>query len=95
MGETAGDLAPSGGSQVAASGAAAIYKQHIKSLPAEERLELLALIARELARERAASANEARHSLMELRGLGKEIWEGIHAQEYVDKLRGAWDDQPS
>jgi hypothetical protein len=31
--------------------------------------------------------------LSELRGLGKEIWEGIDAQEYVDHLRREWDDR--
>lgn len=30
------------------------------------------------------------HELLELRGLGKEIWKGINADEYVDKLRGDW-----
>ena len=29
-----------------------------------------------------------KHSITELKGLGKEIWEGIDAQEYVDELRG-------
>jgi hypothetical protein len=32
--------------------------------------------------------------LSELRGLGKEIWEGIGAQEYVDQLRSEWDERP-
>ena len=32
-----------------------------------------------------------RHSIMELRGLGKEIWEGIDAQEYVNEERISWD----
>lgn len=34
--------------------------------------------------ERATEA----HDIRELRGLGKEIWTGIDAQEYVDGLRG-------
>jgi hypothetical protein len=28
-------------------------------------------------------------SLMELQGLGKEVWEGVDAQAYVDQERGA------
>ena len=28
------------------------------------------------------------HSILELRGLGKRIWEGVHAQQYVDRERG-------
>jgi hypothetical protein len=31
-----------------------------------------------------------RHSIVELRGLGKEIWAGIDAQEYVDQERRSW-----
>ena len=31
------------------------------------------------------------HNLTELRGLGAKTWEGIDAQEYVDKERNSWD----
>jgi hypothetical protein len=37
---------------------------------------------------------EDNHSILELEGLGAEIWEGIDAQEYVDQLRSEWDDRP-
>ncbi len=33
------------------------------------------------------SVAEPRHSVLELKGLGKEIWQGIDAQEYVDRER--------
>jgi len=29
-------------------------------------------------------------SILELQGLGKEIWRGIDAQKYVDQERAAW-----
>ena len=32
-----------------------------------------------------------RLSLMELRGLGKELWAGIDAAAYVDEERRSWD----
>lgn len=32
------------------------------------------------------------HRLSELRGLGKEIWQGMDAQEYVHSLREEWDE---
>ena len=32
-----------------------------------------------------------KHNIMEFHGLGKEIWEGIDAQEYINKLRDEWD----
>lgn len=31
-----------------------------------------------------------RRSITELRGLGKEIWQGQDAQEYVDQERDSW-----
>ncbi len=34
------------------------------------------------------------HSIMELAGLGAEIWEGIDPQEYIRQLRSEWDDRP-
>jgi hypothetical protein len=37
-----------------------------------------------------ASAEEPQHSILELKGLGKEIWSGIDAQEYVDQERHSW-----
>lgn len=30
-------------------------------------------------------------SILELRGLGKEVWRGIDAAQYVDEERRAWD----
>ena len=32
-----------------------------------------------------------KHSITELRGCGKKLWNGINAQKYVDKLREEWD----
>jgi len=32
-----------------------------------------------------------RENLMQLKGLGKHLWNGIDAQEYVRKLRNEWD----
>ena len=32
--------------------------------------------------------------LSELRGLGKEIWQGMDAQEYVNQMRDEWDERP-
>ena len=65
----------------------AIYERHIRKLPAAERLRLLALIAEELADGAEDSDGAEDGDLMELRGLGKERWAGIDAQEYVNALR--------
>jgi plasmid stability protein len=31
------------------------------------------------------------HSILDLKGLGKEYWRAIDAAEHVDKERGSWD----
>lgn len=31
-----------------------------------------------------------KRSILELRGLGKEIWHGVDAQEYVNQERDSW-----
>jgi hypothetical protein len=32
------------------------------------------------------------HSILELRGLGKEIWAGVDPDRYVDEERSSWKD---
>ncbi|HKP73247.1 MAG TPA: hypothetical protein VJT82_09950 [Pyrinomonadaceae bacterium] len=66
-----------------------LYAEQIKPLPATERLRLLALIARDL--EPETKNVRRRRSIMELHGLGKEIWEGVDAQEYLNELRQEWE----
>jgi hypothetical protein len=73
-----------------ATSAAEVYDEHVRALPAAQRLELVALIASELATERQTASEKPMHRLTELEGLGKEIWEGIDAQEYVNRLRDEW-----
>ncbi len=65
----------------------------IRALPIRERKLLINLIVETLP-ETDASAAEPQRSISELRGLGKEIWQGIDAQAYVDELRREWDQRP-
>ena len=39
-------------------------------------------------------AEKHQRNIMDLHGLGKELWEGIDAQEYVNELRKEWDHRP-
>ena len=66
-----------------------IYEQQIKPLPRAVRLQLLARIAQDLAMSDAS--DEPEHSLLDLEGLGAEIWQGIDAQQYVNEQRDEWD----
>ncbi|MCI0387995.1 MAG: hypothetical protein MOB07_04410 [Acidobacteria bacterium] len=70
-----------------------IYDQHIKSLPPAEQLRLVEIIAKEVASE-VPDESRPKRSVLELKGLGAEIWEGIDAQEYVNELRREWDHRP-
>jgi hypothetical protein len=45
--------------------------------------------------ERDDTTEQPRRSIAELHGLGKEIWEGIDAQSYVDRLRDEWERSPT
>jgi hypothetical protein len=61
--------------------------QMAESLSLEERLRLIAELAASTA---TSAASEPQHSILELRGLGQEIWQGIDAQQYVQRERASW-----
>ena len=54
----------------------------------EEQLRLVEIISGSL--KRSLGKKRVAHSIMELEGLGLEIWKGIDAQEYVRKERESW-----
>jgi hypothetical protein len=59
-----------------------------KRLNLPEQLQLLETLSR-MVRDRVTEAKP--HSIMELEGLGAEIWQGIDAQAYVDQERASWE----
>jgi hypothetical protein len=61
--------------------------RNVESLSRPEQLRLMSELTEYL---RVHAAPEPRISILELQGLGKEIWQGIDAQEYVDRERAAW-----
>ena len=69
-----------------------LYEQHIKSLSTVDQLRLVELIAHGL----AATVHDIpqSRSLLDLEGLGEEIWQGIDPQAYVTQLRKDWDQHP-
>jgi hypothetical protein len=66
--------------------------QQAKTLSVQERKELVKLLVDSLDVPEAVPRQQRR--LSELRGLGKEVWEGIAAQKYVNQLRREWDERP-
>ncbi len=71
-----------------------LYKRHIEPLLRAEQLRLLARLTRDLAKEDHAADAAGAHSLLELEGLGAEIWQEDDAQAYVHALRDAWEPRP-
>lgn len=65
------------------------YVRGINRLRPEEQLSLVEIISARL--KKTLTTRKAKHSIMELEGLGADIWEGIDAQEYVRKERESWD----
>lgn len=61
--------------------------RQILALTASEQRRLLELLTPLILRE---DSPRPVRSLLELRGLGKEIWEGMDAQEYVNRERTSW-----
>lgn len=41
--------------------------------------------------QHAGRKNGATHRITDLRGLGKEVWQGVDADEFVAKERKSWD----
>jgi hypothetical protein len=66
--------------------------EQAKTLSVQERKELVKLLVDSL--DIAEPSARRKRSILELRGLGKEIWQGIDAQEYVNHLRSEWDERP-
>jgi len=52
-----------------------------------QQLDLIAELAAAL---RQPVVVRPRHSIMELQGLGKELWQDIDAQQYVNQERNTW-----
>jgi hypothetical protein len=64
--------------------------REIPKLSFEERKALVTLLVETF----TAPDGDNVRSILELEGLGAEIWDGIDAQEYVDQLRSEWDHRP-
>ena len=59
-----------------------------KRLNLPEQLQLLETLSR-MVRDQVTEAKP--HSIMELEGLGAEIWQSVDAQAYIDQERASWE----
>lgn len=62
-------------------------RRQVESLTPDEQLRVLAELAGIV---RHQGIVKPKHSIMELEGLGKEIWHDLDAQEYVNQGRASW-----
>ena len=69
-----------------------LYQRYIEPIPVAEQLQLIALVTKKLATQ-SKYIEDNKRSLLELEGLGAEIWKDIDAQKYVDELREEWDNR--
>ena len=65
--------------------------EEITHLTIEERKHLINVIVDSFTE---IPSTKKKRSILELRGLGKEIWQDIDAQDYVNELRDEWDHRP-
>jgi hypothetical protein len=62
-------------------------RRQIENLTPNEQLLLLEELAVVVRRRMFV---KPKRSIMELQGLGKETWDGLDAQEYVNQERASW-----
>ena len=62
--------------------------RRVQRLSPDDQLRLLEDVASLVRRQVTTQAR--RRSILELRGLGKDIWQDIDAQDYIDQERASW-----
>lgn len=60
-----------------------------ESLTLDEQMRLIEELS-SLIRQQVMLTPKPKRSILELEGLGKEIWQGIDAQEYINQERDGW-----
>ncbi|MCU0239194.1 MAG: hypothetical protein MUC29_07110 [Pyrinomonadaceae bacterium] len=71
-----------------------IYQQYIKPLPNTEKMRLIIKVSKDIKENEIIIEKPKTRSLLELEGLGAEIWEGIDPDKYVNELRNEWEHRP-
>lgn len=62
-------------------------RRQVENLTPDEQLRLLEELAVMVRRRMLV---KPKRSILELEGLGKEVWHGLDAQEYVNQERASW-----
>ncbi|HDN68166.1 MAG TPA: hypothetical protein ENG23_01075 [Methanomicrobia archaeon] len=67
------------------------YKELLVRIQQLDPVEQFRLLEELAALVRSRTASRSRRSILELQGLGKKIWQGLDAQEFIDRERASWD----
>ncbi len=62
-------------------------KRSVEALGPQDQLRLIAELTGRLSGQ---VSPQSRRSLLELKGLGKEIWEGVDVAKYLNRERSSW-----
>jgi hypothetical protein len=62
----------------------------VQRLSSEEQEQLLEALSAIIRQRTTDLDEEPWHSLLELEGLGAEIWEGIDPKKYIEEERRSW-----
>jgi hypothetical protein len=68
-----------------------VYKEvlnHVEHLTPDEQLQLLQDLAA-IVRRRVMA--RPKHRITEFKGLGKELWQSIDVEKYIEEERNSWD----
>jgi len=66
------------------------YVKGIELLKPEEQLSLIEIISARL-KNTINGKQKTKHRVMELEGLGAQLWKSIDVQDYVNEERKSWD----
>jgi hypothetical protein len=62
------------------------------NLTPEEQLQLIEDLIQNI-RQTCLIEKEPSHSILEFEGLGKEVWQAIDVDQYIEEERASWDDE--
>lgn len=65
------------------------FANRVQDLPLNEQEQFVDDLARIIHQRMAARPKK--HSVKELRGLGKELWRGIDVEKYIEEERNSWE----
>ena len=65
--------------------------EEIRTMSVAERKKLISAIVDTLT-DVTSEPTPKKRSILEFEGVGAEMWQGVEAQEYVNKLRDEWDE---